>query len=176
MLGEISLNAGDGTILSAHSAMAGWDSPLPDAHSLTLFCHLQFWAAHAERTWRGFLPYCCWLASPYCCLHAPSKSPSFMNVALSPLSMLLFPFVFNKPSHLARCAQCYSSFSLTSPGLCLLSLLSFKSLFLFSQHHPGGNFFPVPSGLLFLCSFVPSCSCVMSCLPMCFWGVCLLVL
>lgn len=72
----------------AHSAVAGWGSSLPNAHSLTLFCHLQFWAAHAERTLRGFTPYCCWLASPYCCLCAPSKSPSFMRVLCQ-----CFPFL-----------------------------------------------------------------------------------
>lgn len=97
-----------------------------------------------------------------------------MNVKPSSLSMLLFPFVFNKPSHVARCAQCNSSFPLTSPGLCLLSLLSLKSLFLFSRHHQGGNFFPVLSGFLFL--LFPPVPGVMSCLPVCFWGVYLLVL
>lgn len=155
--------------------MAHWGNPFPDAHSLTLFCHLQFWAAHGERTLQGFTPYCCWLASPYCCLLVPPKSPSLMNVKPSSLS-ILFPFVFKRPAHVARCIQYYSSFSLASPGLCLLSFLSLKSLFLFSHCHPGRDFFPVLSGFFFLCSFCSLLFLCNSCLPVCFWGVYLLML
>lgn len=69
----------------ACSAVAGWGSPLPYAHSLTLFCHLQFWAAHAERTLRGFTPYCCslwliaytlWLLPIAVSVHHPNHPPS----------------------------------------------------------------------------------------------------
>lgn len=123
------------------------------------------------------MAYCLHLmASPYCCLRAPSKSPSFMNVKPSSLSMLLFPFVLKKPAHMARCTQCYSSFFLTSPGLCVLSLLSLKSLLLFSHCHLGEISFLYYLGFCSFVPFVPFCSCVMSCLPVCFWGVYLLVL
>lgn len=104
---------------------------------------------------------------------------SFMNVkTLFSVNASLSFLSSKKPSHVARCVP--TATLLTSPGFCLLSLLSLKSLFLFSHHHPGRNFSPVLSGffvpLFLLFPPVPSCSCVMSCLLVCFWTVYILVL
>lgn len=68
-----------------------------------------------------------------------------------------FPFLLSSVSQTSPRGkvQCYSSVSQTSLGLCLLSLVSLKSLFLFSHHLPGGDFFPLLAGLCVFLRLVP---------------------
>jgi len=51
MIGVIALNAGGGKILSAVTLALPWQAEVAPCwawRGLSWFCHLQFWAAHAE--------------------------------------------------------------------------------------------------------------------------------